>query len=55
MDRQRVEHANLVGALKLEHEKQIYLRNCESLQCSKLDERLKSDGVAKTTGLNISC
>ena len=53
LDRQRREHAHLVGAMKLEHEKQIYLQNAASLKCPKLDTLLASGGVSKMTGLDL--
>ena len=54
-ERLRVQHANLVGAHRIEHEKQIYLQNQKQVQTSKLDSLLMTEGVAKVTGMPIDC
>ena len=51
--RQRIEHAELVGAHKLEHEKRIFLRNSEQVQTSNIDKFLEEEGVAKVTGMPL--
>ena len=53
LDRQRIEHAALIGALKLEHEKQIYLRNAETVKTLQLDKLFDSDGVGSVTGFDL--
>ena len=51
--RQRIEHAELIGAHKLEHEKRIFLRNAKLVQTTGIDQILQNEGVAKVTGMPI--